>query len=366
MSSNTVPDQTTIPAQIEDVTETEQQQPFANESEGQPTDNNQSSAADDAAAAVETSQPTVEEPATASSGKTSPKLRLFNPFAKAVKKEDGSGKEEVAEDTPAPPSPAATEQPKVTERRKSKGFGSLFSRVKSTSPKNEEIQTNSADAGPVELPKIEQLQPIETSTVVNQDGETAVAAAAATEAPALNDESEPRTETEAPENQPSSETDKLASTEISNTTQTDQPAASSEPKRQSFISKFFGKKKEDRAEIKDEAQPQETNQVDEQEAQPVNEDTAAPASEENREADRPSSPLGRLTGLFSKIPGLDKKTTPTTTSAIKNSSAVEIENELVTAEDEPSASALTTEEDTDLPTVSSAVHTTAPPAIATA
>ncbi|KAF7726652.1 hypothetical protein EC973_008525 [Apophysomyces ossiformis] len=382
MSANAVPDQTINQAQIENGTETEQEIPTTNEPEAQEATDNTTSAVETPAAADTVQQAAGEESAPVSNGKTSPKLRLFNPFAKSVKKEDGSGKEEVTEETPVPPSSTSTEQPKAPERRKSKGFGSLFfSRNKCSSPKNEETQqVSAAETGPVELPQIEQLQPIETSTVVNQDGESNLAV---TTTPAAGGENEEHAAAaEASDDQSPLDAEKQVATET-----IELPVGPSEPKRQSFISKLFSKKKEDRLEVKEESQPQETAQPDEQEEeqqqqqQPAQEESAAPASEESKEIDRPSSPLGRLTELFSKIPRLDKK--PTSTSGLKSTSAVEADAEIeaeaeaetpktqppAAAEEETPAAVETAEDETEHATataVTPAVPITAPPAIATA
>ncbi|KAI8379344.1 uncharacterized protein BYT42DRAFT_568486 [Radiomyces spectabilis] len=222
---------------------------------------------DTATAAADTAKP------------ASPKKRIFNPFVKPAKKEVApTNNEEQEPASSSPSSPVESTTTKTADKRKSKGFGSLFNRVKGSSTKTEEpvaAPVSEAPAEPVELPKIEHLSPIETSAVVqgaenegtaatetagseDKQANTDPATVAATEAVAAHTTA--HDETVATNTETPVEANQASSQEEASSPASDQPAA----KRASLISKFFGggnKKKEPvekPTEPKEEPQPEES------------------------------------------------------------------------------------------------------------
>ncbi|KAG2231489.1 hypothetical protein INT48_008817 [Thamnidium elegans] len=232
-------------------TETTQETPVVVE---EPAVESTETAVESADATVE---PTTEETAVeevAAKPTVTKRRTIFNPFGKAAKKEESkkeeskkeeSKKEEVKEDT------APTEE----------GFG-FFSRSKSSPKVNEEENTKVATT---ELPQIEQLQPIETDNITGTE------------------ESAPPTTTVTEAVTEAAEQVEQKATEV--TQEVEQSAANLSTavanKRQSFISKLF------------EATAITNNPTTEEVVeQQQTEETEAPAQQ------RPSSPLGRLTELF--------------------------------------------------------------------
>ncbi|KAG0762883.1 hypothetical protein G6F64_005173 [Rhizopus arrhizus] len=243
---------------------------------------------------VEEQMPT-EEIANAPKASVSKRRTIFNPFGKS-KKEDQEETEGAAVET-------------AEQKKKTKGFGSFFSRSKSA-PKVNEEGTNAmteSELVATELPQIKQLQPIETEDVT--EAATAAAVTDGTpeeEVPEVKKAAREVSETaegEAVEVAPETEqTDAQVNTPIAN-------------KRQSFISKIFGKKKQEEApkEVVEElsVEPSLTEAPKVEVAPTVETEHGEAHEEEKKEETRPSSPLGRLTELFSK-----KKKSKTPTSPV--------------------------------------------------
>ncbi|KAI8377488.1 uncharacterized protein BYT42DRAFT_346145 [Radiomyces spectabilis] len=187
---------------------------------------------------------------------------LFNPFFKSKKEDQSPKKEETS--APAEPSQEeldasdstenASEAPAAPEKKKSKGFASLFSRSKSTPKAAQSTHSSPAveddtASTTTELPPIEQFQPIETEAVVNECKDDVPQVVT----PENHDQVQVET-SEAKKDEPNTESEQIKPAEASDeqgevatsspATEEDKPVTTMQPqKRQSFISKLFGKKK---------------------------------------------------------------------------------------------------------------------------
>ncbi|KAI9471851.1 MAG: hypothetical protein EXX96DRAFT_461496, partial [Benjaminiella poitrasii] len=218
---------------------------------------------------------------------------IFNPFNRSKKEEQPN---EAAKETAEPATSTSTGSKEAIEKspvkKASKGFGNFFSRSKSSHKVNEGIaatgETND-NCVSTELPQIEQLQPIVTELDAKES-----------EATVDNDKKEADVKDSVTE---TVETDvaQINSTEAEQATQA--PVAT---KRQSFISKLFGKKKQEpitTCEVEETANTTEESAVAADSLEANEEEVGTPAT-------RSSSPLGRLTELFSSKKG-NKKTKAT-------------------------------------------------------
>ncbi|KAI8887225.1 hypothetical protein K501DRAFT_268983 [Backusella circina FSU 941] len=206
---------------------------------------------------------------------------IFNPFGKPKKEEPASTDDAQAE---AP----ATSEEKTTEKKKAKGFGTFFSRSKSA-PKIDDAAAES-EAVTTELPQIEQLQPIDAAVT-----EAGTEAAAAKEAAQHKEETVTSAVGEVVDNIQQEVTDAVH--ELENA------VSGIVNKRQSFISKFFGV-----------------------------ETTAVAATTEEKPSARPSSPLGRLTELFTKKK--EKKAKASEAAATETTEAAATTEEKATPQEE--------------------------------
>ncbi|KAI7867747.1 hypothetical protein BDF14DRAFT_1742940 [Spinellus fusiger] len=298
-------------------------------------------AATQAATALESATEAVKDEL-AVTAKAIRRRTIFNPFAKAKKeevvavaKEESLPKEESLATAVA--AVVADVEEKAADKKKSV-FGNFFARSKSAA-KLEDIPVVSQTSNEVPAVELNQTTETETETETERAVDDITVSAvegtsAAVDATVLTTDAEK-----------SGSEDAAAHAET--TEQTETPALEVEQfaKRQSFISKFFGKKKETKEEKED---AREVEQTEEGAEGLHKEDAQAAATavveavkdlvvpDEKKEIVRPSSPLGRLTGFLAKIPA--KKEKKKSVDTAKEESAVPIiaEGEVATTEESTS------------------------------
>ncbi|KAI7901018.1 uncharacterized protein BX663DRAFT_553653 [Cokeromyces recurvatus] len=251
---------------------------------------------------------------------------IFNPFGKSKKDEQVNETELSTEEAEKSPT-----------KKASKGFGNFFTRSKSSHKVDENIAaatgTNEDTIVSTELLQNEQLQCTEADTNIEETDN--IDKKESTNKEAVNEVSE-NVQTE-------------AMTEVEQV----HPIAI---KRQSFISKLFGKKKQ---ETTRETEPEEDN---------MHEDPVADSSEVHEEsntdkaASRPTSPLGRLTELFSSKKNhkkVNKATNNDSEQATEEAAANTAEEEKIEKESDNEDTIITTDAVTNSSSSPAAILATA-------